>query len=169
MNFNDLNTAPEGVMILAHCFICFSEISAIFYEPKDKTLKLTFTFNRDMDESEFQELARFIDESIHTYHMMNGIEFVPVDFSMESQGAHTFFHIIRDFVTLSKGELSLITTILRDKMGNDLAMGSEPVAEEIQEMYDENLDRLLMRAHSIKFNTPLVGMRDGDSFTVYDR
>ena len=163
-------TDPEGVSLLASILICYKEISTISYEPRNKSVKITFTMNKAMDEKKFHDLAEFLDESVHTYHMISGIDFVPIDFSMESQGAYSFLHIVRDLETLSKGELSLITTIMSERIGENLIAGGEAqVDEEVMEMQEENLERMLMTTRAMHIRNRLVGVREGDAVMVYDK
>lgn len=160
---------PEGVNLLASMLICYREISAVFYEPKDRTVKITFTVNKIMDEKSFNEIVTLLDESIHTYHMISGIPFLPIEFTMETQGAHAFLHITRDLETLSSGELAVIATIMRDSMGDSLIVGDTALDEEILEMQEENLENMLLSTHAMQLRHRLVGVREGDAVMVYDK
>lgn len=163
-------TDPEGVSLLASILICYNEISTVSYEPKNRSVKITFTMNKAMDEKIFHELVEFLDESIHTYHMISGIDFAPIEFSMETQGAYSFLHIVRDLETLSKGELSLITTILSERAGDNLIAGGEAqIDEDMMEMQEENLERMLMTTRLMQMRNRLVGVREGDAVMVYDK
>lgn len=160
---------PEGVGLMAAMLICYREISAVFFEPKDRTVKITFTLNKLMNEQAFHDLVDFLDESIHTYHMISGIGFLPIEFTMETQGGYAFLHIIRDLETLSNGELAIVTSILREKMGDSLIMGDTPLDDEILEMQEENLENLLIATQNTTIRNRLVGVREGDSVMVYDK
>lgn len=162
-------TQPEGVGLLAAMLICYREISTVFYEPKDRKLKITFTVNAGMDEQAFHDLVTFLDESIHTYHMISGIPFLPIEFTMETQGEYAFLHIIRDIETLSNGELNIMTSIIRERMGDKLIMGDAVLDEEVLEMQEENLENLLLATPSLPLRNRLVGVREGDSVMVYDK
>ena len=160
---------PEGVGLLAAMLICYREISTVFFEPKDRTVKITFAVKDAMDEKMFHEIAEFLDESIHTYHMISGVPFIPIEYTMETQGEYAFFHIVRDLESLSSGELAIMTSILREKMGDKLIVGDTPLDEEIMEMQEENLENLLMATQSVPMRNRLVGVREGDSVMVYDK
>lgn len=160
---------PEGVNLLASILICYREISTVFYEPKDRTVKITFTLNKSISEAEFKDFASFLDESIHTYHMISGFQFAPVEFTLERQGLYAFFHIVRDLETLSNGELSIITTIMRDRLGDSLIMGDTPLDEEVLELQEENLEHMLMSSRAVDLKNRLVGVREGDAVMVYDK
>lgn len=160
---------PEGVNLLASMLICYREISTVFYEPKNRTVKITFTVNKVIDEDYFNDIVAFLDESIHTYHMMEGLPFIPIEFTMETQGIYAFLHIVRDLESLSSGELSIITTILRDRLGDSLIMGDTPLDEDILAMQEENLENMLLSTQAMQLRHGLVGVREGDAVMVYDR
>lgn len=160
---------PEGVGLLAAMLICYREISTVFFEPKDRTVKITFTVNKDMNEKSFHDIVTFLDESIHTYHMISGIPFIPIEFTMETQGEYAFLHIIRDIETLTNGELNIITSILRERIGDKLVVGDTSLDEDILEMQEENLENLLLATQNVQIRNRLVGVREGDSVMVYDK
>ena len=105
----------DGIHLLASILVCFSEITTISYEPDDESLKITFTLQRTMNQDSFDELARFLAESIHTYHALEGFFDSRVDFSMETHGKLSFLHMTRDIGTMSRGELSLVAAIMKSR------------------------------------------------------
>lgn len=164
------NSEPEGINLLASILICYREISAIAYEPKDKTVKLTFVIEKNIGEKDFQELAEFLAESMNTYLMVSGFYGTRTDFNMETQGKHAFLHITRELETLTKGELTLIVTLLEDRFGEALIMGGDNAPDdEMLEIQEETLERMLMSTRMIELRGRLVGVREGDAVMVYNK
>ena len=164
------NSEPEGINLLASILICYGEISAIAYEPKDKTVKLTFVIEKNIDEKEFQDLAESLAESMNTYLTVSGFFGTRIDFNMETQGQLAFLHITRELDTLTKGELTLIVTLLEDRFGDALIIGGDNAADdEMLEIQEETLERMLMTTRMMELRARLVGVREGDAVMVYDK
>ena len=170
MNLMKKNSDPEGVNLLASILICYREISAVAYEPKDKSVKITFALEKSMDEEDFKELAEYLAESMNTYLTISGFYGTKIDFTMETQGKYAFLHIIRELETLTKGELTLIVTLLGERLGDSLIMsGEEELDDELLEVHEETLERMLMSARMTDLRGRLVGVREGDAVMVYDK
>ncbi len=163
---------PDGIHLLASILVCFSEITTISYEPKDESLSITFTIQASMNQEEFDELAQFLAESVHTYHVLEGFAESHVDFSMEIHDKLSFLHVMRDIATMSRGELSMMVSIMKDRFGGRLLVDGHDrgfIDPDFAAAQEENLDRMLGNVQGIGLSTRLVGVREGDHVVVFDR
>ena len=164
--------SSDGIHLLASILVCFSEITTISYEPEDETLKITFSLRKEMNQEEFDRLSVFLAESIHTYHALEGFLDSRVNFSMETHENLSFLHVTRDIATVSRGELSMMASIMKEQFGEGLLLdyySSGPVDPEFTAAQEETLDRMLGNLHSLSLSRRLVGVREGDHVLVYDR
>ena len=162
----------DGIHLLASILVCFSEITTISYEPEDESLSITFTIQVSMDQEKFDELSRFMAESIHTYHALEGYMESRVDFSMEIHDKLSFLHVMRDIATMSRGELSLMVSIMKNRFGGKLLVDGHDrgtIDPDFAASQEENLDRMLGNIRSITLPNRLVGVREGDHVLVFDR
>ena len=162
----------DGIHLLASILVCFSEITTISYEPDDESLKITFTLQKTMNQESFDELARFLAESIHTYHALEGFFDSRVDFSMETHGKLSFLHMTRDIGTMSRGELSLVAAIMKERFWAELVVdghGRGTLDPDFAAAQEETLDRMLGNIRGISLPGRLVGVREGDHVVVFDR
>ena len=161
----------EGVRFLASILVCFAEISTISYEPKDKSLHMTFALQSSVSQEGFNELTSFLTESIHTYQLLDGMGGGFVDFSMEVHDEVAFFHVIRDLETLSSGELRVITSIVRNRFEETLVMDShvlEQLDAEFAVAQEEAMEQLFEKVQAMELHGRLVGVREGNHVVVYD-
>ena len=163
---------PDGVHLLASILVCFSEITTISYEPQDESLQITFAIRTSMSQKAFEEMAGFLAESIRTYHALEGYSGTSIDLSMETHDTMSFLHVTRDIATLSRMELSMVVTVMKERFGEDLVTdphGYASLDPEFTAMQEETLDRVLGNIRSIYIPSPLVGVREGDQVMVFNR
>ena len=162
---------PEGVHLLASILVCFSEIATISYEPQNENLQITFAVRKSMSKKEFDDIAGFLMESIRTYHALEGYSDTNAGLSMETHDKMSFLHVTRDVATLSRRELSLIVTVVKERFGEDLVAdphGYGSVDPEFAAVQEETLDRMLGNIRGIHIPSPLVGVREGDQVMVFN-
>ena len=162
----------DGIHLLASILVCFSEITTISYESEDESLKITFTLQKSMTQQGFDELAQFLAESIRTYHALEGFFGSRVEFSMEAHGKLSFLHMTRDIDTISRGELSLVAAVMKDRFGEELLVdghGYGAMDPDFAAAQEETLDRMLGNIRGISLSGRLVGVREGDHVVVFDR
>lgn len=163
---------PDGVHLLASILVCFSEITTISYEPQDESMKITFALKKSMTQKDFDGLAGFLVESIRTYHALEGYFDAKIDLSMETHDKMAFLHVIRDVGTLSRMELSLVVTVMKERFGEELVTdphGYGAMDPEFAAVQEETLDRMLGNIRGIHLASPLVGVREGDQVMVFNR
>ena len=162
----------DGVNLLASILIRYPEITTISYKPDNEKVEITFTLKKPMTQEDFDKLANFIGESIAAYHTLEGYCNTGIDFSMEVQGELGFFHVERDLKTLSRGEITLVASLIKEHFGEDLVMdyragdGMDPDFRAAQE---ETIDRMFGSVQQIRLTDALVGIREEDHVVVFDR
>lgn len=162
----------DGINLLASILVCYAEITTISYEPDDESVRLTFTLKKPMTQEDFDDTANFLGESIHTYHILEGYYDSLINFSMEVQGELDFLHITRDLKTLSRGEITLVATLIKERFGKAL-VADERSLERLDPDYraaqEEMIDRMLGSVQQIRLADRLVGIREEDHVVVFDR
>ena len=129
----------DGVNLLASILIRYPEITTISYKPDNEKVEITFTLKKPMTQEDFDKLANFIGESIAAYHTLEGYCNTGIDFSMEVQGELGFFHVERDLKTLSRGEITLVASLIKEHFGEDTRLA----------LY-ASLDDLWFARHSVR-------------------
>ena len=163
-------TNPDGVNLLASILVCYPEITTISYDPAELAVEITFTLTVQMNEKEFAATTDFIGESISAYHAINGISGAGIDFSMDLQGKMGFLHIKRELKCLTRGEVALIVSIMRDRFGDKLVIDpGGRMDSESQAVQEEIIERMLGNVQQGRLVDRLVGIREEDHVVVFDR
>ena len=165
-------TAQPGIQLLASMLVCYPEIESVTYEPKETELTMDFIVQRKVAKQELEDFVKFLDESLQTYHSLESGQGVWMAAEAEVHGSTVMLHVHRQLLNVTRGELTLITALLRDQFGEQLKIDvhtpttMEPDFTDIQ---SEMLDQLLDQAQELRIRERMVGMRDNDRVVVYNR
>lgn len=160
---------PEGVNLLFAILTRYPEISCVHMSSQEKVLKLTFFATHAADEEEIRKLGELLLDSVNAYHLLEGYAYEEMEFEYAFHEGVTFLTVIRDVPSLSRGELSLLAQLLRERLGERLVVDYQPEPPPgTEEMPgdEEYLDSLFQTIRRVPAQT-LVGMREEGRVLVY--
>ena len=164
--------AQPGIQLLASMLVCYPEIESVTYEPKNTELTMDFVISRDVAQSELEEFVKFLDESLQTYHSLETGQPVWLAAEAEAHGKTVMLHIHRQLMTMTRGELTLITALLQEHFGQQLKVDVHTptmLEPDFSDVQSELLDQMLSQAQELRIRERMVGMRDNDKVVVYNR
>ncbi len=162
--------SKEGVNLLASILVCYEEITRVSYEPKDDTIRLTFSIEEPVTKVRFDKLGKLLAESVAAFLNLSGIRARVVSLEMETAGAISFLHLIRDVESLTRDELSLVADILYDAFPETLLLDERDPLDPNFEVEQENLlDHMLGAVRQHRLKEKLLGIREGDRVVVYNQ
>ena len=163
---------PEATYLLASILVVFPEIARVSYDPKDELLELSFALDGQLSRDEFQIFTMKVVESIRTYHEITGLNNARLETSIEGIANVSFLQIRRDLKTLTRGELSIITSIAQDLFEERLIIENDDPDDAEEEMMlaqEEKIDQVFGRLRQNKISDRLVGIRENEKVVVYIR
>ena len=164
--------ARPGVQLLASVLVCFPEIEAVSYDPREGMLTMDFVVRVELPPAEIEAFAAFLAESIETFHVSEESLATAMDFSYEQHEGLTILHLARRMDELSERELSLTMQLLTERFGEKLLVdthGAETLDAEFRMLQHETLERMLVAVREIPLRDRLVGIRERDQVVVYNR
>ena len=164
--------ARPGVQLLASVLVCFPEIEAVSYDPRQELLTMDFVVRDALPLAEIEAFAALLAESIATYHALEGSVASALDFSYEKHEGLTMLHLARRMDELSEREMGLIAQLLTDRFGEKLLVdqhGADVLDAEFRTIQHETLERMLMAVRELPLRDRLVGIRERDQVVVYNR
>lgn len=165
----------DGIKLLASILVCYPEIGTVTYEPGDDSLHFSFALKEVLPRKTYEYVGKFVQESILTYHCLEGFHDARIEIFLEGQGNTAFFHIIRDVATISQGEISMLSTIMHEQLGNILIieydndteyMDVEEVGEPAQE---EFIEHMILTLKAGRMPERMVGVREEGKVMVFNR
>ena len=164
----------DGIKFLASILVCYPEIGTVSYEPGEDALHFSFALKEVLPRKTYEDVGKFVQESILTYHCLEGYHDARIEIFLEGQGNTAFFHIIRDIATISQGEISMVTTIMHEQLGNilvvdkdeDIYMDMEAAGEPAQE---EFIDRMIITLKAGRMSERMIGVREDGRVMVFNK
>ncbi len=160
----------DGINLLVSILVCYPEIGMVSYEPEKEALYFSFTLQKIPPRQEFEEVAAFLEESILTYHDLEGLIPGEIDFFLEGQGNTAFFRVLRDVRTLSRGEIALLADLMNERFGDTL------VADETRDAYEEDhfqreeaIDNMIGNVKASCMVDRMIGIREEGRVMVFNK
>lgn len=163
----------DGVNLLISILVCYPEIGAVSYEPKDDALHFSFTLRELPSRAEYESVGELIRESILTYHSLEGFEGARIEIFLEGQGHTAFFRLIRDMRTISQGEIAMVATLMRERFGKTLIADAEGHTEAVEfdlAAREDALDNMIGSFKIARGGTNrMIGIREEGRVLVFNK
>lgn len=160
----------DGVNLLISILVRYPEIGTINFDPTNNSIKLTFMLSGIPTPKEFSVIKHLILDSITAFHMLEGynVNFADVEFSTYDQV--TMLHMVRDVYTLTKSEIALVITLLRDRFKDRLVIDyNDSMQEEDLLMQEELIDDMLESMKKQYIGNSLIGIREDGRVLVFNK
>lgn len=158
------DAAMDGVQLVASILMCFPEMAKVTLDSEDSGVWLDFTLKDVPSEERMKKADRMITDSMRLYHELEGFSSAKLAF-FYAKGA---LRIFRDIDSLSRAELDILVSVIRDNF-DDLLLADtvnnidEDVLFNQSEMIDHRI-RFLRKNH---IHENMVGIREEGRVMVY--
>lgn len=160
----------DGINLLVSILVCYPEIGTVRFEPKDNTLDLTFVLGGVPLPTEAAAVKEFITDSILTYHSLERLFNAKIDIFLDSQDGISFLHIVRDINTISQGEIGLLSTLVREHLGNILISDiNRDTYEEAEVAREEVIDHMIGSMKINRVGQRMIGIREEGRVMVFNK
>lgn len=160
----------DGVNLLVSILVCYPEIGTLRFEPQDDSLRITFILGKKVTEEELKIAKNLLRKSVLAYHTLERIENAVVSIKTNHCGEMVFLNVVRDVESLSKGEIALITMLLKDMFGENLIYDSNTtnIEEEgiIQDDFIDNMIGCMKLNHAVE---RLIGIREDGRVMIFNK
>ena len=171
-NITDQRTS-DGVSLLISILMRFPQIGTIQFDSKNRLLSLNFMLSQTVSPTDLEAFQKNIAANLKAYHYITGKK--PSCVKIETQQPYEKFcllSIVRDLATLSKGELTLLSTLLMENFKDCLILdGSEFVADFVDEIEfpDEMIDSMFEVVRAQRAANSLTALRENGRVLVFSK
>lgn len=166
---NKIDGIDDNIELMVSILIRYPEINTVKTDPKSETINFSFFFNKALDEVELTDFKAELKNSIDALLFIRDQGADIIQFKHQSYGENTFFEVIRDYKTISQGELAVLIQIIHAKFGEYLmiehnggfSLDDLAVQEEI---IDDLLDNL-----QLQNQVDLIGFRESGRVKVFHK
>ena len=154
----------DGIQLVASILMCFPEMAKVTLDSEDSGIWLDFTLKDVPTEERMKKADRVITDSMRLYHELEGFSRARLAFFY----AKGVLRIFRDIDSLTRAELDILVSIIRDHFSDLLLADTvnnidEDVLFNQSEMIDHRI-RFLRKNHIYE---NMVGIREEGRVMVY--
>ena len=154
----------DGIQLVASILMCFPEMAKVTLDSEDSGVWLDFTLKDVPTEERMKKADKVITDSMRLYHELEGFSRARLAFFY----AKGVLRIFRDIDSLTRAELDILVSIIRDHFSDLLLADTvnnidEDVLFNQSEMFDHRI-RFLRKNH---IHETMVGIREEGRVMVY--
>ncbi len=159
--------ASDGVNLLVSLLVRYPEIASLTFEPRRNSITMKFLFVQLADEEILR--VNFLEESLAAFYELVKVRPMLCNIQLEVEGKLTVLNVERDVATISKSEIVLLVTILREQIQGLLV--SDIVEQQIEEagFHEELIENMLNSIKSNYGGQGLVGIREEGRVLVFNK
>lgn len=148
----------------------YPEVSSLHFEPETNLMRFTFLCQGSLPSDEVAELASLLDESLDAYAFLEGVQPRHLSLQHEVVDGVTVLELERDVDSLTPTEISMVISLLRDRLdGKLVAEGPTPGEEEEQTHQDEIIESLLDDLRTTRQVQRLIAFREEGRVLVFNK
>ena len=154
----------DGIQLVASILMCFPEMAKVTLDSEDSGIWLDFTLKDVPTEERMKKADRVITDSMRLYHELEGFSRARLAFFY----AKGVLRIFRDIDSLTRAELDILVSIIRDHFSDLLLADTvNNIDEDVLFHQSEMIDHRIrfLRTNHIREN--MVGIREEGRVMVY--
>ena len=164
------NQISDGVNLLISLLIRYPEIGTVSFVPEKTCLKLKFMLSAIPSTIEFSTLKKLLIDSINAYNMLESLPIGISEIELYPHDQVAMLSIIRDFKSISKNEISLITALLREHLTSSLIIDpNSSLLEEDLLLQEEVIEDMLENIKTHHLLHPLIGIRENGRVLIFNK
>lgn len=170
----EFGTAPEaphdGVNLLVSLLVRYPEIATLAYEPKQNLLTLKFMFKAIEDQDDVFGKIELLKESLAAFYALMKLQPVTAKMNFDLDGNIAILRLERDVATVTKNEIVLVVSFLREQM-QGLLLADLPPEQSFEEsgFQDELIENMLRSIESNYHGQGLLGIREEGRVLVFNK
>lgn len=142
----------------------FPQVSAVHYDPVQKTLRLVFLLKKG--EQDFYQFARDFEAHLSLFHQLRAGDVTTASLKKMENNQLTTVEVVRDLASISLVELKLIVQLLVGFYGDNVIQEGAAMEEEDEQEQNLLIDALL-RSGSWRPRERLTGFRENGRVLVF--
>lgn len=161
---------PDGVNLLVSMLVRYPEISSLAYEPKNNVLTLKFIISPIEDKEAIFLKIDLLEESLAAFYGLMKLRPLLAKISIAIEDKLAVLSIERDVATITRNEVVLLVTLLREQMQGLLLsdLPSEQSGED-NGFQEELIENMLKSIESNYHGQGLLGIREEGRVLVFNK
>ncbi len=161
---------PDGVNLLVSMLVHYPEISSLAYEPKNNVLTLKFIISPIEDKEAVLLKIDLLEESLTAFYALMKLRPLLARINIEGEGKLAVLAIERDVATITRNEVVLLITFLREQL-QELLLSDLPPEQQVDDngFQEELIENMLKSIESNYHGQGLLGIREEGRVLVFNK
>lgn len=166
----DTEAISDGANLLISILVRYPEIGTINYDADKGLIELTFMLSGIPPADELTHVKTRLLDSIAAYHSLEGIAGASTTLKCSTCDQVAMLTLRRDVATLTRGEMTLVITILRENLQDRLvADENDAILEEDLQVQEEVIVDMLESMKKAHSGNGLIGIREDGRVLVFNK
>ncbi len=166
----DTDAISDGANLLISILVRYPEIGTIRYDADSASIELTFMISGISPADELARAKEKLLASIAAYHALEGISGAISAVRCSTCAQVAMLTLRRDVATLSRGEIALVISLLRESLQSRLvADENDAILEEDLLVQDEVIGDMLETMKKARTGSGLIGIREDGRVLVFNK
>ncbi len=166
----DADSISHEANLLISILVRYPEIGTIKYDADSGAIELTFMLSGIPTAAELNHIKAKLLASIDAYHALEGIAKGQVAVRLSSCDQVAMLTIHRDVATLSRGEMTLVISLIRESLPDRLVVDeNDAVLEEDLLIQEEVIGDMLESMKKERSGSGLIGFREDGRVLVFNK
>ncbi len=160
----------NGINLLISILIRYPEIGTASFDPEQNSLHLKFMLSAIPSEVDFSNTKQLLLNSIAAYTMLEGFLEATSEIQLHTYDQVAILNIVRDVYTISKPEIALLITLLRENFKDSLIIDyNDSLPEEDLRIQEEVIENMLINVKKHRMPHGLIGIRENGRILVFNK
>jgi hypothetical protein len=160
----------QHASLLVSLLIRYNEIDSVRFRPGKAQLAFSFMVRQRYAEDDFQAFEQMVSSYLETYSHLSGQRIGHLSVGSITLGEYTQVEVTRDAESLSREELSLIISLIRQHFDTNLVVeAAVALRDDERLLQDELIDDILADVRGEGPRQELVGFRESGRVMVFTK
>lgn len=163
--------AKNSVGLLVSILIRYPEPATLSLDPSSSTITFKFLVAMGITKRRFWALRRRIFESLKSFHYLNKIPMGLLKVNQVSFDGLTIVEVTRDMRSLTQQEITLVTELMKEDLGDSLVIDDTVRSsfEEEMSIQEELIEQMLDDVREVKGTANLIAVREEGRVLVFNK
>lgn len=162
--------SSNSVGLLISVLLSYPEIATMRFCPDSRCLRFAFMLSKSVTSRQFSSFKAWFEESLRVLSDLTKNQLTVLEVTRTEAEDFCMLEVKRDIESLTREEISLISSLVDDRFGQDLISESgEALSKEDQRVQEELIDQMLEDFRESAHERVLVGFREDGRVLVFNK
>jgi len=169
-NLSQERSGPGHAGLLVSILLRFPEVGSVTFDPERHAMRFTLLVRGRLSAKAYGDLRDLVTDSVTAFGLLQGAEPRLLQLERTTFRGVTAVEFARDVETLSREEIGMLISLLRDRFGDGLVVETDGgLLEEDLLVQEQLIDAALDDLRDARGQQNLIAYREGGRVLVFNK